>query len=172
MLLSLQMSHFFASTSASITAAPRSFNILATELFPLPIPPVTPIIFTIIILSSQCSVLFRVIPAGSCFDLSNEWYIDLCCIFHALLQYHFHLTPFHLHSFRRSVHRGPEVSAPISFYVHEVHLYTLTIAILMMSAAVPWIGMFIAARSPKDRTLKLEDFSSGRYLLLPNIVST
>ena len=34
-------------------------------------------------------------------------------------------------------------------------------AILIMSAAVPWIGAFIATRSPKERCIKLDDFSSG-----------
>ncbi len=31
-------------------------------------------------------------------------------------------------------------------------------ASFMMSAAVPWMGMFSATRSPKARMLKLEDF--------------
>ena len=42
----------------------------------------------------------------------------------------------------------------------------------MMSAAVPWMGMFRATRSPKERRLKLEDFSSGRSRRRWNSVST
>ena len=39
---------------------------------------------------------------------------------------------------------------------------TWTMASFMMSAAVPWMGMFNATRSPKERMLKLEDLISGR----------
>ena len=39
---------------------------------------------------------------------------------------------------------------------------TWTMASFMMSAAVPWMGMFSATRSPKERMLKLEDLISGR----------
>ncbi len=35
-------------------------------------------------------------------------------------------------------------------------------AILMMSAAVPWMGMFRATRSPKARIMCLPELSSGR----------
>ena len=43
---------------------------------------------------------------------------------------------------------------------------TRIMAILMMSAAVPWIGEFIATRSPKDRCMKFEEASSGTGRLL------
>ncbi len=50
---------------------------------------------------------------------------------------------------------------------------TRIIAILMMSAAVPWIGEFMAAtRSPKERCMKFEDFNSGTGRRRPNIVVT
>ena len=47
-----------------------------------------------------------------------------------------------------------------------------TIAILIISAAVPCIGIFLATRSPNALVLKFEAVSSGRYLLLPNTVET
>ena len=50
-------------------------------------------------------------------------------------------------------------------------LLTRIIAILMISAAVPWIGAFIATRSPKLLCIKLLDFSSGTGLLRPNNVT-
>ena len=46
------------------------------------------------------------------------------------------------------------------------------IAILMMSAAVPWIGILMAALSAPARTLKFRDVMSGRYLRRPRTVST
>ena len=50
--------------------------------------------------------------------------------------------------------------------------WTRTIAILRMSAAVPWMGMLMAIRSPADLTLKLLDLISGMYLRRPVIVCT
>jgi len=44
------------------------------------------------------------------------------------------------------------------------------IATLMMSAALPWIGAFKAARSAASRTLRLLLSNSGRYRRLPNTV--
>ena len=41
-------------------------------------------------------------------------------------------------------------------------------AIFMISAAVPWIGEFIATRSPNCLCIKLLEDSSGTGLLLPN----
>lgn len=49
--------------------------------------------------------------------------------------------------------------------------YTRTMAILIISAAVPWMGAFIATRSPKARCTRLEAFSSGRGRRRPNSVS-
>ena len=49
---------------------------------------------------------------------------------------------------------------------------TRIMAILMISAAVPWIGEFIATRSPKDRCIKFEDFNSGTGRRRPNMVVT
>ena len=49
---------------------------------------------------------------------------------------------------------------------------TRIIAILMMSAAVPWIGEFMATRSPKERCMKFEDFNSGTGRRRPNMVVT
>ena len=40
------------------------------------------------------------------------------------------------------------------------------------AAAVPWMGMFRATRSPKERRLKFEDLSSGRYRRRPKRVET
>ena len=48
---------------------------------------------------------------------------------------------------------------------------TWRIANLMMSAALPCMGWFIAVRSPKPRWLALDDLSSGMWRLRPNIVS-
>ena len=45
-------------------------------------------------------------------------------------------------------------------------------AILMASAAVPWIGMLMAMRSPDDLTRKLLDWISGMYLRRPSTVWT
>ena len=45
------------------------------------------------------------------------------------------------------------------------------IAIFMMSAALPWIGAFNAARSAASRAARFVDFSAGKYRLRPNIVS-
>ena len=49
---------------------------------------------------------------------------------------------------------------------------TRTMAILMMSAAVPWMGVFIATRSPNERMLKLRLCSSGSARRRPNSVVT
>ena len=49
---------------------------------------------------------------------------------------------------------------------------TRFMAILIMSAAVPCIGEFIAMRSPNERCIKLLEESSGIGRLLPNIVVT
>ena len=51
-------------------------------------------------------------------------------------------------------------------------LYTFIIAIFIMSAAVPCIGVFIATLAPNCLTMKLLEFISGMYLLLLNSVST
>ena len=48
---------------------------------------------------------------------------------------------------------------------------TFTMASLITSAAVPWIGMFSATRSPKERMVKFP-FSSGRYRRRWNSVET
>src|SRR5690606_13051673 len=156
----------FASTSASMTAAPRSFSTLATELFPLPMPPVTPIILNIIILSSHCLFYFVSYQLDPVLTSATSGTSSL--------------TAFSMHSlsiFSTSSFSSTLVSTISSSCTWSISadiilrarssLYTLTIAILMISAAVPWIGMFMATRSPKDRVLKLDDFSSGRYLLLP-----
>ena len=45
-------------------------------------------------------------------------------------------------------------------------------AIFMISAAVPWIGEFMATRSPKDRCMKLLEASSGTGRLRPYSVVT
>ena len=44
---------------------------------------------------------------------------------------------------------------------------TRIMASLMISAAVPWMGVFSATRSPKERRLKLLLLSSGRYRRRP-----
>ena len=49
-------------------------------------------------------------------------------------------------------------------------LWTRIIAILMMSAALPWIGLFMATRSPNARRFRFFDESSGIYRRLPYIV--
>ena len=49
---------------------------------------------------------------------------------------------------------------------------TRIMASFMMSAAVPWMGMFSATRSPKARRLKLEEFSSGSQRRRPMSVET
>ena len=48
---------------------------------------------------------------------------------------------------------------------------TSFIAILMMSAALPCMGWFMAVRSPKARCWPLELFSSGMWRLRPSMVS-
>ena len=49
---------------------------------------------------------------------------------------------------------------------------TLFIASLIISAAVPCIGVFIAVRSAKERRLKLRLLISGNSRMRPNIVRT
>ena len=49
---------------------------------------------------------------------------------------------------------------------------TRIIAIFMMSAAVPWIGMLIAIRSPAPRSAGIRDWSSGIDRLRPRSVVT
>ena len=49
---------------------------------------------------------------------------------------------------------------------------TRIIAIFWMSAAVPWIGMLIAIRSPAPRSAGFEARSSGIWRLRPRSVST
>ena len=51
-------------------------------------------------------------------------------------------------------------------------LWQLTIATLMMSAAVPWITVLTASRSPSLRTCQLRARISGIWRRRPNIVST
>src|ERR1044071_10492800 len=50
--------------------------------------------------------------------------------------------------------------------------WIFTIAILMMSAALPWIGALIALRSAKPRVVMFLELMSRKYLLRPRIVST
>jgi hypothetical protein len=45
-------------------------------------------------------------------------------------------------------------------------------AIFWMSAAVPWIGMLIAIRSPAPRRVGFDARSSGIWRLRPRSVST
>ena len=45
-------------------------------------------------------------------------------------------------------------------------------ATLMMSAAVPWITMFTASRSPSCRVWRLRERSSGTRRMRPNRVVT
>lgn len=49
---------------------------------------------------------------------------------------------------------------------------TRIMAIFMISAAVPWIGEFMATRSPKERCMKLAEPSSGTGRRRPNMVET
>ena len=49
---------------------------------------------------------------------------------------------------------------------------TRIIAIFMMSAAVPWIGMLIAIRSPAERRAGIRDASSGIDRFRPSRVVT
>lgn len=44
-------------------------------------------------------------------------------------------------------------------------------ASLVMSAAVPWIGVLMAARSALDRTVPLEEVMSGKRRRRPEMVS-
>ena len=55
---------------------------------------------------------------------------------------------------------------------NQMALMGVIIAILITSAAVPWIGAFIATRSPKFRCIKLLDFNSGTGRRRPSIVDT
>ena len=47
-----------------------------------------------------------------------------------------------------------------------------TIASLMMSAAVPWMTMFTARRSPSERVWNWRERSSGTRRMRPNSVVT
>src|SRR5690606_30582865 len=57
-------------------------------------------------------------------------------------------------------------SVPASF------LSTATMAIFMMSAALPWNGILTAWRMAASRTMKLEDLTSGVGRRRPYMVST
>ena len=46
-----------------------------------------------------------------------------------------------------------------------------TIAALIISAALPWIGALMAFRSAYPRTTEFLELISGRYRLRPNMVS-
>ena len=59
-------------------------------------------------------------------------------------------------------------SRPASF----IAFHTRIMASLITSAAVPWMGILRATRSPKERRLKLEDFSSGSQRRRPMRVET
>ena len=68
----------------------------------------------------------------------------------------------------QSVRRVPAKSAGRAALPPRSRSRTRIIAILIMSAAAPWIGILRATRSPKLRRLKLDDASSGRYRRRPN----
>ncbi len=73
---------------------------------------------------------------------------------------------------RAGARRGPGAGAGPGSPRRRIRSASRIIAILMMSAAVPWIGMLIAIRSPAARRLGLRAWSSGIWRFRPRSVWT